>query len=93
MWEKLRIRERDRLLGFLFVGTLLAFLGFSLLALGFPLAALATGVCFLGTLGVIVARCFRIWLQCKSGRAPVGPLSADERLKARSKLLNPRTQC
>ena len=93
MWEKLKIRDRDRLLGFLFVSTLLAVLAFSLLALGFPRAALATGVGFLGTLGVIAARCFRIWLLCKSGRVPVGPLSDDERLKARSKLLKTRTQC
>jgi hypothetical protein len=92
MWEKLRIRERDRLMGLLFVGTLLAFLGFSLLALGFPNAALAAGVCFLATLCALTARCVRTWLLNKPGRAPVGPLSPDEKLKARSKLLKPRTQ-
>ena len=92
MWEKLRIRERDRMLGFLFVNSLLAFIGFCLLALGLPKAALAAGICFLGTMGVMAARFFRIWLQSRSARTPVGPLSSDEKLKARSKLLRPRPQ-
>jgi hypothetical protein len=90
MWEKLKIRERDRLLGFLFVSSLLAFIAFCLLALGLPHAAMGAGVCFLGTVCVLVARFVRIWLQCRSAPMPTGPLSSDEKLKARAKLLKPR---
>lgn len=87
MWEKLRIRERDRILGYLFLAAFLAFLVFGFLAMGFPQAALATGIAFLLASAVMMTRTIRIWLQCRSARAPVGPLSVDERIKARSKLL------
>ena len=80
------------MLGMLFVNTFLAFLGFCLLALGFPNAALGAGVCFVGGLGVMLVRFVRIHLQSRAARTPVGPLSPDEKLKARSKLLKPRTQ-
>src|SRR5262249_15175735 len=90
MWEKLRIRDHDRIRGALFLTSLLAFLGFCLLALGFPNAAMVTGACFLLTVGVMIGRGIQMWLQCRSARAPVGPLSLDEKLKARSKLTKPR---
>jgi hypothetical protein len=74
----------------LFMGSLLAFTAFAFLAMGLPRAALGIGVCFLITFSLMMARCIRAWLECRSARAPVGPLSVDERLKARSKLLKPR---
>ncbi len=92
MWEKLRIRERDRMWGFLFLSAFLAFVTFSLLAMGFPQAAMFVGIAFLLASSVMLTRIIRIWLQIRSARAPVGPLSSDERIKARSKLLKPRRQ-
>ncbi len=92
MWDKLRIRDRDRIMGMLFLNSFLAFLGFSLLALGLPRAAIAVSVSFILTLLLLGIRCVRVWLECRSARAPVGPLSTDEKLKARSKLLKSPTQ-
>jgi hypothetical protein len=43
MWDKLRIRDRDRTLAVLFLGMLAVVLGFSLLTLGFPNAAEVVG--------------------------------------------------
>ena len=90
MWEKLNLRERDRIWGYLFLVAFLAFVTFSLLAMGFPQAALTFGLCLLLAASLMLARVVRIWLEIRSARAPVGPLSSDERIKARSKLLKPR---
>jgi len=92
MWEKLKIRERDRIMGFVFLAGLFVVFGFTLIASRLPQAALGTGIFFLLILSVMLARIFRVWLQCRSARAPVGPLSVDEKLKARSKLIKPRAQ-
>ena len=75
----------------LFLGSLLAFSAFAFLAMGLPPASVFwPGVCFLITFSLFAARCIRAWLECRAARAPVGPLSVDEKLKARSKLLKPR---
>jgi hypothetical protein len=87
MWDKLRIRERERVLGMLFVGILAAVFGYALLARRFPNAAQAVGVSFLGIFWLFVVRRLIRLRQNKFGAAPVGPLSPDEKLKARSKLL------
>jgi hypothetical protein len=93
MWEKLRIRVRDRLLGILFLSSLAAVFGYGVLALFFPHAALvAVGISFLAAFCLFVVR-RQVWLRRnKYGSAPVGPLSSDEKLKARSKLLQARRQ-
>lgn len=87
MWEKQRIRERERLLGMLFVGVQAAVVGGSLLALGFPLAGQVAAVLVLGIFWVIAVRRMVARRQSKYGPAAVGPLSPDERAKARSKLV------
>ena len=79
MWEKLRIRERDQIMGYLFVSAFLSFVGFWLLALGLPKAAGVTAGFLLLGIAFATARAVRHWLERKSARAPVGPLSADER--------------
>ena len=90
MWEKLRLRERDRMWGVLFVGMLAAVLGYGLLALGFPYAAQAVGISLAGYLWLLGVRRLLILRQSKYGPATIGPLSPDEKLKARSKLLKNR---
>ena len=87
MWEKLRIRERERMWAMLFVSILAGVFGFSLLALGFPDAAQVVGVSVLGIFWLFTVRRLVGLRQNKYGAAPVGPLSPDEKLKARSKLL------
>jgi hypothetical protein len=88
MWDKMRMRERERMLGVLFVSVLPAVFVYGLLARNDPKVAAALGVAFLGILWLFtVWRVVRLWRK-KHGPAPVGPLSADERLKARSKLLS-----
>jgi len=87
MWDKLRIRERDRKLGTLFISILLAVFGFALLTLGFPTAAGVVGAAFLGLCWVLTVRSLIRLRRTRHGAAPVGPLSPDEKLKARSKLL------
>jgi uncharacterized membrane protein len=76
------------MLGMLFVSILPAVFGYGLLALNFPSAAGVVAVSFLGIFWL-----FAVWRlvrlrQSKQGPAPVGPLSPDEKQKARSKLLN-----
>ena len=71
----------------LFLSILAGVFGFGLLALGFPNAAQAVGVSLLGIFWLFaVRRLVRLWRN-KHEPAPVGPLSLDEKLKARSKLL------
>ena len=92
MWEKLRIRERERLLGMLFVGVVAASFGYGMLAEGFPDAARVVGISLLGMFCLYtVWRLVWLWWN-KHGSAPVGPLSPDEKLKARSKLVQARRQ-
>jgi hypothetical protein len=87
MWDKLRIRERERMWAMLFLSILAGVFGFSLLALGFPNAAQVVGVSLLGIFWLFaVRRLIRLWRN-KHEPAPVGPLSLDEQRKARSKLL------
>ena len=87
MWDKLRIRERDRRLGMLFLSILAGVLGFSLLVLGLPNAAQVVGILFLSICWLFTVRRL-VWLRRNRCRtAPVGSLSPDEKLKARSKLL------
>jgi hypothetical protein len=90
MWEKLSLRERERRLALLFVGVLATVCGGSLLALGFPLAGQAVAISTLGIVWVVAVRRMIALRQGKWGPAPVGPLSPDERAKARSKLLGAR---
>ena len=71
----------------LFVSILAAVFGYGLLALGFPNAAQAVGVSFLGICWLLAVRRLLRLGQNKYGPAPVGPLSPDEKRKARSKLL------
>jgi membrane protein implicated in regulation of membrane protease activity len=87
MWDKLRIRERERLLGMLFVGVQVAVLGGILLVLGFPLAGQIMAVLVLGIFWLMTVRRMIARRQSKYGPAAVGPLSPDERAKARSKLV------
>ncbi len=90
MWEKLRIRERERMLGILFMSILPAVLGYGLLAQNFPAAAGVLGLSFLGLVWLVsLWRLIKRW-QREYDAAPVGPLSPDEKLKARSKLLKSR---
>ena len=92
MWDKLRIRERERMLGLLFIGSVFAVLGCVLLGQNFPAAARVAGCVFLGALCLFIL-CRLLWLRRNAaGRAPVGPLAPDEKLKARSKLVNARPQ-
>jgi hypothetical protein len=90
MQDRLSNRERERRLGMLFVGVLAAVCGGSLLALGFPLVGLVAGVAILGIFWRTTVRRMIALREGKYGPAPVGPLSPDERAKARSKLLGIR---
>ncbi len=75
------------MLGVLFVSVLPAVFGYGLLAANSPGAAGVVGLSLLGIFWLFaVWRLARVW-QKRHDAAPVGPLSPDERLKARSKLL------
>ncbi len=87
MWDKLKIRDRERRLGLLFVVALAAVCGGTLLALGFPQAGQVVGATILGVFWLATVRRMLTLRKGKLGPAPVGPLSSDERTKARSKLL------
>ncbi len=90
MWDKLRIQERDRRLARLFVFVLLAVCLAGSFSLGFTFAAPAAGFFILGVFWVVATRRLAALRSGKWGSAPVGPLSPDERTKARSKLLSSR---
>ena len=87
MWEKLRIRERERMLGMLFMSILPAVFGYGLLVSNFPTAAGVVGISLLGIVWLFSLRRLIRLRQKQYDAAPVGPLSPDEKLKARSKLL------
>jgi hypothetical protein len=90
MWEKLRIQERERTLGMLFMGVLPAVFGYGLLAQGSPGAARVVGISLLAILLPLAVRRLGRLRPGRYGPAPVGPLSPDEKLKARSKLVKGR---
>jgi hypothetical protein len=90
MWEKLRIRERDRMLGMLFMSILPAVFGYALLALSFPAAAGTLGISCLGIFWLFTVGRLVGLRQKQYDAAPVGPLSPDEKLKARAKLVKGR---
>ncbi len=87
MWEKLRIRERERALALLFVGSVAAVFCYGLLTQGCPAAAGPVGLSILGICCLLAGQRLVRRLRHKHGAAPVGPLSPDEKLKARSKLV------
>jgi hypothetical protein len=87
MWDKLRIHERQRILGILFMGILPAVFGYGLLVQNSPGAAQVVGISFLVILWLLAMRGLVRLRQKKYDTAPVGPLSADERVKARAKLV------
>jgi hypothetical protein len=90
MWDKLRIRERERRLGILFVSVLAAVFGGGLVFLGFPPAGQAAVTAVLGLFWLRAVRRKLALRASQWGPAPVGPLSPDERAKARSKLVASR---
>ena len=75
------------MLGMLFGGIFFGVLAYTLLMLSFRVAAEAMGM--VGGLLVCVWAARWLWQICfgKPARTPVGPLSADDRVKARAKLL------
>jgi hypothetical protein len=85
MWERLKIAERDRWLGLLFLTVALATAGGAILSDRFPNAGVAW-FALPAVVGLLwLARGLVVALR-RPGRAPVGPLSRDEINKARSKL-------
>ncbi len=92
IWNKIRIWERDRFLGLLFFGASLVVVAYILLVLSYATAARAVGAVALFYVSVrVLVRFLRYWRSRKLC-APVGPLSRDERNKARSKLLKPKPE-
>jgi len=89
MWERLRIRERDRKLAMLFLCVLIAGGCCSALVSALALVAPGVAVSVLGFFGLLVIRRVLALRQDGYGPALVGPLSPDERSKARSKLVGP----
>ena len=87
MWDKLNVRERERMGAVLFVSILAAICCYSLLAMDFPYAAQGLGGVVLGAFSLFAMRRLVALRQRRWGAAPIGPLSPDERSKARSKLL------
>ena len=89
MWERLRIRERDRKLAMLFLGVLIAVGCFSALAPALALVGPGAVISVLGFVALLMVRRVLALRQSSYGPAPVGPLSPDEKSKARSKLVRP----
>ena len=87
MWDKLRNEERQRTLAVLFVCVLPAVFGYGLLVQNSPGAARVVGILLLAILWLMAVRFLARLRQRKYDTAPVGPLSADERVKARAKLV------
>ena len=78
------------MLGVLFMSILPAVFGYGLLAQGSPGAAGVVGISFLAIVLPLAVRRLGRLRQGRHGPAPVGPLSFDEKVKARSKLLQGR---
>lgn len=87
MWDKVRLRERERWLGILFGAVCVALAAYILFFFLNSSAAKVVGAIIIGT--VVLIAIIRLWqrIRNKPGPAPVGALSPDERVKARSKLL------
>jgi hypothetical protein len=90
MWEKSRLRERQRMLAILFGFTLGLLLMYVAFWNSFPLGGRIVGVVILGLVCLKLVRLFLVVRRMRAERAPTGPLSYDERLKARSKLMTPK---
>ena len=90
MPEQPQLWIRERGLALLFIGALGAAAGFTFLADRAPTAAQVIGTVVIGLLILLAIRSFRRARRRKQGRAPVGPLSRDEKAKARSKLVKPK---
>lgn len=90
MWEKVRIRQRERILGMLFMGICAAMFGYLVLALASSVVAEAVATGLIGMLCLFAIAWSSRFHRNKPGRPPIGPLSSDERAKARSKLLKPK---
>jgi hypothetical protein len=88
MWEKLKIRERERTLGILFAGVALAIFIYVLLGSISAIIARVGLAVAAGILCLFAVRLYVLRWRSRGGRTPVGPLSPDERTKARSKLLH-----
>jgi hypothetical protein len=85
VWDKLVTRERERRLGILFGSVLFIACAYGIIAEHFPTAAKVVILIFGAALLLLLARAVtRAWRN--TGPAPTGPLSSDERIKARSKL-------
>ena len=89
MWDRLRVRERDRKLAILFVSVLVGLCCACALVPAFPLAGLTVGVSILGVFTLATVRRALALRQANYGPAPVGPLAPDEKAKARSRLVGP----
>ncbi len=90
MWEKTNMYARERMLGVLFGFTLFLLLIYILIWNGSTFGGRLIGALILAGLLVVLLRRILKARKLKGGRATVGPLSPDERLKARSKLVTPK---
>ncbi len=86
MWDKLDIRDRERRLGMLFLSVLLAVPLASVVAMVFPVVGRTAVFSVLGLYWLTTLRRALALREGKCDSAPVGPLSPDEKAKARSKL-------
>ncbi len=77
------------MLAVLFISVLAAVCCGSALAPAFPMAGLTVVVSILGISTLVTLRRALAVRQGRYGPAPVGPLSPDEKAKARSKLVGP----
>jgi len=89
MWDKLAIREKERQLGILFGSVLIGWCIYAILVEHFPTTAKVVGAIFGGVWLVFLVRVLSMRAWGRSGPAPTGPLSTDERSKAVSKLKRP----
>ena len=78
------------MLGMLFMSVLPGVFGYALLMQGAPGAARVVGISVLGVLWLLAVRRLVRLRQRRYDAAPVGPLSPDEKLKARMKLVKRR---
>ncbi len=78
------------MLGILFGFSLFLLLIYVLFWNGFPLGGKILGICILGLSCIKLVRVYLVVRRLRSQRAPTGPLSSDERIKARSKLVKPK---
>lgn len=84
--KELASRERERLLGLLFGVVMALAIVYGAVVDRAPTAARVIAVLTGGVMLVLVVRWVILGRRVRRSRAPVGELSSDERLKARSKL-------